>query len=118
MFCWGIDIAVSVKRIQTLFTDNEGHGLADPNGVIRTDILVENSNLTGVTGPTVAGTLNGLTLIPCSVKVTPTAFDDISAASPLPIQDNTPHIVSASALPGNNVDADHRLSETAFREQR
>ncbi|HEU0099004.1 MAG TPA: cadherin-like domain-containing protein [Allosphingosinicella sp.] len=100
-------MAVTVTRSSSLFTDNDGDTVADPGDIVLVHILVQNTNATDILNLKVYDTQNGLTITDLtSVKITPIALDDFTPAAPLTIVGNTPYIVSASALLGNDVDPD------------
>ncbi len=99
-------MAVTVTRTSTLFTDSDSDGVADPGETMLVHILIQNTNATDILNLKVYDTQSGLEITDLStVKITPIAFDDFSGA-PLTIVGNTPYIVTASALLGNDVDPD------------
>ncbi|HYJ81691.1 MAG TPA: Ig-like domain-containing protein, partial [Allosphingosinicella sp.] len=100
-------MAVTVTRSSSLFTDTDGDGVVDPGETLLVTILVQNTNATDILGFKIYDTQSGLTITDLtSVKITPIALDDFTPAAPLTIVGNTPYIVSASALLGNDIDPD------------
>ncbi len=103
----GLKMAVNVTRTSSLFTDSDGDGVVDPGETILVNILIQNTNATDNTNLQVNDTQSGLTITDlASVKVTPIALDDFTPGAPLTIVGNTPYIVSASTLLGNDIDPD------------
>jgi hypothetical protein len=99
-------MAVTVTRTTTLFNDADSDGIVDPGEGLLIHVLVQNTNATDILSLKILDSQNGITIDPASVKITPIAFDDFSAASPLTIVGNTPYIIAASALLGNDIDPD------------
>lgn len=95
-------VNVTATRTTTLFNDQDGDGQFDPGDIVTTRIRVTNSGSDPALNVTVEDTLNGLTLDPASVKVTPIAFDDFMPS----ITGNTPITFTAAQLLGNDVDPD------------
>ncbi|MBV8685614.1 MAG: tandem-95 repeat protein [Alphaproteobacteria bacterium] len=95
-------MTVTVTRTTTLFNDVDGDGKADPNDTLLTHILIQNTDPTTLQNLQVTDTQNGITIDPLSVKITPIAFDDNLGT----IVGNTPYVVAASALLGNDIDPD------------
>jgi len=95
-------MAVSlVTRSSTLFDDKDGDGQFDPGDVVLTRIRITNG-ATPTTNVSVTDTLNGVTLVPDSVQVTPIAFDDFMPS----ITGNTPITFTTAQLLGNDIDPD------------
>jgi hypothetical protein len=100
-------MAVTVTRTSSLFTDLDGDNVVDPGETLLVHILIQNTNATDILNLKVYDSQSGLTISDLtSVKITPIAFDDFTPAAPLTIVGNTPYIVAASALLGNDIDPD------------
>ena len=106
-------VIVTATRTTTLFPggDQDGDGLFDPGDIVTTRIRItvdgvdENANGFGddhALNVSVTDDLNGLTLDPASVRVTPIAFDDFMPS----ITGNTPITFTAAQLLGNDIDPD------------
>jgi hypothetical protein len=99
-------MAVTVTRTSTLFTDLDSDGVADPGETLLVHILIQNGNGFDITNLKVYDSQSGLEITDLStVKITPIALDDFNGA-PLTIVGNTPYVVAASALLGNDIDPD------------
>jgi len=95
-------VTVTATRTSTLFNDQDGDGQFDPGDIITTRIRIVNSGSDPALGVSVTDTLNGVTLDPSSVKVTPIAYDDAYS-----LTGNTPITISAAqGLLLNDVDPD------------
>ncbi|HET9637578.1 MAG TPA: cadherin-like domain-containing protein, partial [Allosphingosinicella sp.] len=104
-------VNITATRTSTLFNDQDGDGQFDPGDIITTRIRIsvdavdeENNGFADddALNVSVTDTLNGVTLDPTSVKVTPIAFDDFMPS----ITGNTPMTFTAAQLLGNDVDPD------------
>jgi len=95
-------VNLTATRTSSLFNDQDSDGVFDPGDTILVRIRTTNSGTTDATGVTVEDELDGLTLVPGSVQVTPIAFDDLMPS----ISGNTPMTFSAAQLLGNDVDPD------------
>ncbi|HEX2763965.1 MAG TPA: Ig-like domain-containing protein [Allosphingosinicella sp.] len=93
-------MALTVTRSTTLFNDLDGDSAFDPGEIVLTKIRLTNGG-TPVTNVSVTDTLNGVTVVPGSVKVTPIAVDDN-----FNITGNTPITLTFAQLLGNDVDPD------------
>jgi len=99
-------MAVTVTRTSTLFTDSDGDGVVDPGETLLVHILIQNSNGFDITNLKVYDSQSGIEITDLStVKITPIALDDFNGA-PLTLVGNTPYLISASALLGNDIDPD------------
>jgi hypothetical protein len=98
-------MSVTVTRTTTLFNDADGDGIVDPGEGLLIHVLVQNTNATDILSLQLFDSQNGITIDPATVKITPIAFDDFSV-TPLSIVGNTPYVIAASALLGNDIDPD------------
>jgi len=99
-------MAVTVTRTSTLFTDSDGDGVVDPGETLLVHILIQNSNGFDIANLKVYDSQSGLEITDLgTVKITPIALDDYNGA-PLTLVGNTPYVISASALLGNDIDPD------------
>jgi hypothetical protein len=95
-------VNITATRTSSLFNDQDGDGVFDTGDIVLTKIRVTNAGTTDATGISVTDSLNGVTLVPGSVEVTPIAFDDLMPS----IVGNTPITYTAAQLLGNDVDPD------------
>jgi hypothetical protein len=93
-------MALTVTRSTTLFNDQDTDGQFDFGDTVLTKIRISNG-ATPATNVSVTDTLNGVTLVPGSVQVTPIAFDDN-----FNITGNTPITITFAQLLANDVDPD------------
>ncbi|HEY0414266.1 MAG TPA: Ig-like domain-containing protein [Allosphingosinicella sp.] len=99
-------VSLTVTRTTTLFSapgsDADGDGQMDPGDRLITHILiVQNPGSTDALGVQVTDTLNGQTLLPGTVQVTPITTDDTFG-----ITGNTPVTFTFAQLFGNDLDPD------------
>ncbi|RYD30010.1 MAG: DUF11 domain-containing protein, partial [Sphingomonadales bacterium] len=96
-----VSLDVDTDVVLDLGTDTDSDGVADAGETVQGTITITNTGDTGALDVVVADTLNGLTVVPGSVTVTPIAVNDSFA-----ITGNTPITISASQLLGNDLDPD------------
>jgi hypothetical protein len=82
--------------------DQDGDGRIDPGDTLLTHIRLTNNNGTPITAANFQDSLNGVTIVPGSITVTPIANDDNIGT----ITGNTPYSFNASVVLANDVDYD------------
>ncbi|WP_166038189.1 Ig-like domain-containing protein [Sphingosinicella sp. YJ22] len=87
-------------RFQQFFDDQDGDNFGDAGDVIRTTLTFENTGDEAL-DVSIEDLLNGLTLVPGSVKIGPMAVDDAAT-----ISGNTPQTFTFAELLGNDIDPD------------
>ena len=116
-------VNITATRTSTLFSDLDSDGQFDPGDIITTRIRItvdgtdEESNGRGddnALGVEVTAEIDGLTLVPDSIMVTPIAFDDFMPS----ITGNTPMTFTAAQLLGNDVRPGRRERRAQHRERR
>ena len=95
-------MAVIITRTSTLFHDVDGDGKIDAGDTLLTHLRLINTNGTPITAANFQDSLNGVTLVPGTITVTPIANDD---ALPT-ITGNTPYTFNQSVILANDVDYD------------
>ncbi|HYE27115.1 MAG TPA: Ig-like domain-containing protein [Allosphingosinicella sp.] len=95
-------VSINATRTSSLFNDQDGDGVFDPGDILLVRIRITNAGTDPATGISVTDTLNGITLVPGSVQVTPIAYDDA-----FNLTGNTPITIGAAqGLLLNDVDPD------------
>ena len=96
-------VNITATKTDTLLTDYDGDGHADPGDTIRYTVAISNSGDTDALNVVFSDTLDShTTLVPGSIRVSPLAFDDAYEAI-----GNTRIVVSAThGLLANDVDPD------------
>jgi VCBS repeat-containing protein len=96
---------LTTTQVTILTGDTDGDGVVDPNETVTTTVTItNNSTTTAAINVQLNETLDRMTLVPGSVKITPIAFNDSGAAFTL--TGNTPVTYTAAQLLANDVDPD------------
>ncbi|MDB5599395.1 MAG: hypothetical protein JWN71_1439, partial [Xanthobacteraceae bacterium] len=96
---------LTTTQVTILTGDTDGDGVVDPNETVTTTVTItNNSTTTAAINVQLNETLDRMTLVPGSVKITPIAFNDSGAAFTL--TGNTPMTFTAAQLLANDVDPD------------
>jgi hypothetical protein len=93
---------ITVTRTTALFNDQDGDGYIDPGDTLITHIRLSNPTLLNLTSLNFQDNLNGVTLVPGTVTVTPIANDDNLGT----ITGNTPQTFNFSSILANDYDPD------------
>jgi hypothetical protein len=94
---------VTVTRTTALFTDHDSDGYIDPGDVLITHIrLINPPGSPNITAANFQDNLNGVTIVPGTVTVTPIANDDNLGT----ITGNTPQTFNFSTILANDYDPD------------
>ncbi|MEA3036794.1 MAG: hypothetical protein QOH04_2571 [Sphingomonadales bacterium] len=94
---------VTVTRTSALFNDQDGDGYIDPGDTLITHIrLINPPGSPNITAANFQDNLNGVTLVPGTVTVTPIANDDNLGT----ITGNTPQTFNYSTILANDYDPD------------
>jgi hypothetical protein len=93
---------ITVTRTSALFNDQDGDGYIDPGDTLITHIRFTNPTLLNLTSLNFQDNLNGVTIVPGTVTVTPIANDDNLGT----ITGNTPQTFNFSTILANDYDPD------------
>ncbi|RYD66790.1 MAG: hypothetical protein EOP58_04695, partial [Sphingomonadales bacterium] len=96
-----VSLDVSSDVTLDIVSDTDNDGVADAGETVRGVITITHTGSTDALGVAVADTLDGLSLVPGSVTITPIAVNDSFT-----ITGNTPITLTAAQLLGNDLDPD------------
>ncbi|MEG3181828.1 cadherin-like domain-containing protein [Sphingomonas sp. LT1P40] len=94
-------VSITVNTTDEIRNDVDGDGVADAGDTIETTIVIENSGDTDALNVAISDALDGLTIDPDSVTITPIAVDNVFT-----ITGNTPITFTRAQLVGNDLDPD------------
>ena len=94
-------VTLNANIVDQLLIDADNDGVVDPGDTIQTSVTIVNSGDTDALNVSISDTLNGLSVVPGSVKITPITVDDVFS-----ITGNTPITFTKAQLLGNDLDPD------------